>query len=289
MVAGRTAGSAKLSNAQKTSSSSCVCHAPSQLPRALQPGADVCPTPKITLRFPFLLVRGRTLDPAAKDIQSGNGPTPESAKLGLIKRKILDDYRAKSDEALLGELMQVLKLCAGDEGARAVVWFAKANGAKYTHGPDSTLSKMAQETRQFVTSYHTLLIRVREAVSKLAAGGKVPDFATLHARVEVPVTHWGLLDLPTGTGKVADNETALKAIFGGTQGEEIWVTALKHDRLKRAYALRLRWHIFDHFGADESDLYAPGLVPLYVLQHERQGYRAYVNELVVERWMAGSY
>ncbi|MFN7987851.1 MAG: hypothetical protein U0529_10285 [Thermoanaerobaculia bacterium] len=287
---GRTAGTTRLSNAPATSGASCVCHAPSQLPRALQPGGDVCPAPKVTLVFPFLLGRGRHLDPKARDIGSGDAGTPEYEKgkpTGPIDRKLLELYRTWTDEELLAVMLKDLRDYAGDEGARAVVWFTKANGAKYPHPADSTLSKMAQETRQFVTSYHTVVLRIREAVRKLAAGGRVPEFAALS--VAVPPTSWGLLDVPTGAKEVASNELALKAIFGGTQGEEIWVTALKHNRLQRLYALHLRWVILDHFGVDEHDLYAKSLYAFYVLQHERQGYRAYVNELVIERWMAGTY
>jgi hypothetical protein len=290
VVAGRKPGSTTLVNAAATTGSSCVCHVPSGLPKALQPGGDVCPAPAFALTFPFLLGRGRRLNPEARDIRSGDVGTPAYEKGrpgGRIDKYLLEDYRTWTDEELLAVMLKDLRDLAGDEGGKAVVWFAKANGAKYTHDPDSMLSKMARQTRQFVMSYHTVLLRVREAVSRLAAGGKTPNFAFL--RVAVPPTHWGLLDVPTGLKDVGDNEKALKAIFGGTQGEEIWVTALRHDRPKRTYALHLRWRIFDHFGADESDLYAKSLYAFYVLQHERRGYRAYVNELVIDQWMTGAY
>lgn len=286
MSAGRKAGSVALANAPRTSSASCVCHAPSQLPGALQPGGDFCPAPRFTLSFPFLLTRGRRLNDKARDIQSGDAGFPGYEQPGFFKRQDLKIYQRGTDEQLVGIMKDTLKRYAGEEGVKAVDWFVKSNGARYRHGPDDPLTKMAQETRQFVVSCHTFMLRIRAAVSKLAAGGKTPNFAALN--VEAPATHWGLFDFPTGIEKVADNETALKAVFGGTQGEEIWVTALKHDRLKRVYALKLQWLILDHFGVDVSDLYHGSLYAFYVLQHER-GYRAYVNELVVERWIAGTY
>jgi hypothetical protein len=286
MVAGKKSGQVALANAPAMTGSSCVCHAPSQLPKALQPGGDACPAPRFTLTFPFLLGRGRRLDPKAKDIQSGDAGSPGYQEPGWLEGQDLGIYRRGTDEQLIGIMKDTLRSLAGEEGVKAVDWFVGRNGAKYTHGPDDPLTKKAQETRQFVTACHTLLLRVREAVSRLAAGGREPGFAGLS--VEVPRVAWGLLDIPTGIKDVAENETALKAIFGGTQGEEIWVTALKHDRRKRAYALRLRWLILDHFGVDTSDLYHGSLYAFYVLQHER-GYRAYVNELVVERWMTGTY
>jgi hypothetical protein len=290
VVTGRKPGSAALVNATPTTGSSCVCHVPSGLPKALQPGGDVCPAPPLTLTFPFLLGRGRRLNPEARDIRSGDVGTPAFEKgkpTGLIDRKLLEAYRTWTDEELLAVMLKDLKDLAGDEGGKAVVWFARANGAKYTHESDSTLSKMARQTRQFVMSGYTVLLRIREAVSRLAAGGKTPNFAFL--RVAVPPTKWDLLDVPTPIEEIGDNERALKAIFGGTQGEEIWVTALRHNRPRRLYALHLRWRIFDHFGVDERDLYAKSLYAFYVLQHERRGYHAYVNELVIDLWISGKY
>lgn len=286
MVAGRKSGTVALSNAPATAGVSCVCHAPSHVPKALQPGGDVCPAPRFTPTLPFLLGRGRRLDPKAKDIQSGDAGSPGSKAPGWLKEQDLRIYRRGTDEQLIKIMKDTLGSLAGEDGLKAVDWFVRGNGAKLIHGPDDPLTKRAQQTRQFVTAAHTLLLRIREAVSRLAAGGREPVFAGLS--VEVPRVAWGLLDVPTGIREVAENEAALKAIFGGTQGEEIWVTALKHDRRKRAWALRLRWLILDHFGVDTSDLYHGSLYAFYVLQHER-GYRAYVNELAVAMWLSGTY
>lgn len=198
---------------------------------------------------------------------------------------LLSSHRARNDEALLGEMLLVLKTLAGDEGEKAFRHFAGGSGTRLTHGPGSPLSRMAARSRQFLVSYLSVAVRIYGGVRNLAAGGKVPDFSAL--RVAVPATHWGLRDFPS---KAQDVEgTTLKAILGGTQGEELYATSLRHDPFARTYRLGLRWVILDHFGVGGDDLYAPGLIPFYILQHERRGYRPYVNEVLVDTAVSGRY
>ncbi len=46
---------------------------------------------------------------------------------------------------------------------------------------------------------------------------------------------------------------------------------------------RIRFDIRDDFGVDDSDLYSPSLTAFWILQHERSGYRPFVNKITVYR------
>ena len=280
MPAGKRPGSTALANAPATGSASCVCRTPSQLPKPLQPGYGVCRAERGKLTFPLLLGRGRQPGDGDDDLKSYDFPRHEPNVEAL-----LTPWRARFAPVLLGEMLLVLRMLAGEEGAKAVRSFVHGNGAKVSHAPDSPLSGMAARSWQFLANFLVVVLRIKANVKKLAAGGKAPDFSAL--RVAIPATHWGLRDFPAKFGDPED--TALKAIVGGTQGEELWATALRHDPVRRTYELRLRWVILDHFGVSADDLYAPGLLPFYVLQHERKGYRPFVNELVIGATVSGSY
>ncbi len=281
MGAGRKAGSAALANAMPTTGSSGVCHTPSGLPKPLQPGGDVCWLPRGKLTFPFLIGLGRQRSADAEDFQHEDFPRPNWAMGAVLSAT----WRPRTDEALLAEMILVLRSLAGEEGLKAVQHFVTGKGSKLSHPPGSPLSKMASRSPEFLVSLLRIVLRVRDGVKKLSSGGRTPDFSAL--RIRVPATHWGLKEFGV---KLKDPEaTALRAILGGTQGEELYLSSLKHDRAGRRYELGLRWVIQDHFGVSRDDLYAPGLFPFWVLQHERKGYRPYVNEIVIDTGISGRY
>ncbi len=280
MPTGRNAGTTTLANAPPTTGASCVCHAPSQLPKALQPGGMVCRAPRGALRFPFPVGRGRKLGTDHEDIQCHDFP-----RVGPNLEPILCAYRLRDDTTLVGEMTLVLGNLAGEEGVKAVERFVHGKGAKVTHGPGSPISRMAARSWQFLANLLTVTMRIRAGVKTLSLGGIEPDFSAL--RVALPATHWGLRDFPV---KAGDPEgAALKAIIGGTQGESLYATSLVHDPVRRSYELGLRWVILDHFGVSREDLYAPGLFAFFILQHEREGYRPYVNEVVIETAVRSTY
>jgi hypothetical protein len=280
MGAGRRAGSVALANAPSTTGASAVCHTPSGLPKPLQPGGDVCRLPRGKLTFPFLIGLGRQRSSDAEDFQYEDFP-----RHGPNMEALLCAWRLREDKALIGEMILVLRGLAGQEGVQAVRHFVTGNGTKLTHDPGSPISKMASRSSEFLVSFVKVLLRIKEGVKKLSAGGKTPDFSAL--RVPVPATHWGLKEF--GARLHDPESTALRAIVGGTQGEELYATSLKHDQAGRRYELGLQWVIQDHFGVSKDDLYAPGLFPFYILQHERKGYRPYVHEIVIETGVSGKY
>jgi hypothetical protein len=232
------------------------------------------------LRFPYLLGRGRQLGDDHADFRyfdfPAHGPNTEA---------LLCVWRVREDAVLMGEMMLVLKNLAGEEGVKAVRHFLTGNGKPLRHGPETPLSRMAARSPQFVANFLDVAMKIKEGVKRLAPRGLVPDFSAL--RVKPPPTHWGLKEFPLKSG-FSEIDT-LKAILGGTQGENLYARTLIHDPARRTYELGLRWVILDHFGVGSDDLYAPGLIPFFILQHERRGYRPYVNEVVIEGSVSGTY
>src|SRR3546814_18673798 len=65
--------------------------------------------------------------------------------------------------------------------------------------------------------------------------------------------------------------------------------SLHVDPLAHTYEAQIRFIICDDFGVDHHDLYAPGLIPFWVLQHERSGYKPYIHKLVIEETFHNSF
>ncbi|MCL4806730.1 MAG: hypothetical protein KJ062_02880 [Thermoanaerobaculia bacterium] len=281
MGAGKTPGSSALANAAPTTGSSGVCHTPSGLPKPLQPGGDSSLRVRGKLTFPLLIGRGRQRSDKAEDFQHEDFPKPNWAADAVLAAT----WRHWTDQALVAEMVLVLRRLAGEEGVKAVEHFVNGNGVKLSHPPGSPLARMAFRSPEFLTSFLWVIVRIKQGVKTLSPGGSAPDFSAL--RIEVPATHWGLKEF--GVTLKDPEATALRAILGGTQGEKVYATSLKHDRAARSYELGLRWVIQDHFGVSRDDLYAPGLFPFWVLQHERKGYRPYVNEIVIDTGVRGTY
>ena len=53
----------------------------------------------------------------------------------------------------------------------------------------------------------------------------------------------------------------------------------------------MRFVICDNFGVDETDLYSPGLLGFWVLQHERSAtkYKPFVNQLDLSVTISGTF
>lgn len=79
--------------------------------------------------------------------------------------------------------------------------------------------------------------------------------------------------------------------MGGTQGEALYALSFSGSIPTRTYIVTLRFLICDDFGVDQSDLYARGLFPFWVLQHERSAtrYVPFVNELDLPITVSGTF
>jgi hypothetical protein len=96
---------------------------------------------------------------------------------------------------------------------------------------------------------------------------------------------------PVATHFGFSDGVALKAVIGGTQGEKLLATGFSGNRAMRIYTIDLLFRICDDFGVDEADLYAPGLVGFWVLQHERSPtlYAPFINELNLPVTLSGTF
>lgn len=173
------------------------------------------------------------------------------------------------------EMAGVLGGLAGSAGLAAFSRFAAGAGGTATHGPGSLLGSLALASGSFRRTRTRVATAIESQLRAQAAAGSV-DPAALS--VTPPATHF----------EPSDGWT-LKAVIGGTQGEELSATGFTCDPSTRTYTIDLEYRICDDFGVSESDLYAPGLFAFWVLQHERSGYVPFINELVLNVTETGSF
>jgi outer membrane protein OmpA-like peptidoglycan-associated protein len=175
------------------------------------------------------------------------------------------------------EMDGVLTGLAGSAGHAAFSRFAAGTGGTATHGPSSTLGAMALASGSFLATVALVQADIEAQLASQATSGALDPCAL---SVTPPATFFGFSD-----------GTALKAVIGGTQGEELFATGFTGNVALRSYSIDLRFVICDNFGVDESDLYGPGLFPFWVLQHERSSslYAPFINELDLPVTVSGTF
>ena len=171
----------------------------------------------------------------------------------------------------------VLGALAGSAGLVAFARFVAGTGGTATHGRGSTLGSLALVSGSFL---RTAAIVQRGIEAQLAAQSASGALDACALRVTPPATHFAFSDGST-----------LKAVIGGTQGEELIAVGFTGSIPMRTYTIDLEFRICDDFGVDESDLYAPGLIGFWVLQHERSPslYAPFINELVLPVTLTGTF
>jgi outer membrane protein OmpA-like peptidoglycan-associated protein len=175
------------------------------------------------------------------------------------------------------EMDGVLVGLAGGAGHAAFSRFAAGTGGTASHGPTSTLGAMALTSGSFLRTVARVQSDIEARLAAQAAGGVLDPCA-------LSVT-------PPGTSFEFADGAALKAVIGGTQGEELFATGFTGNIPLRSYSIDLRFVLCDDFGVDESDLYAPGLIAFWVLQHERSptNYIPFINELDLPVTVSGTF
>jgi outer membrane protein OmpA-like peptidoglycan-associated protein len=176
------------------------------------------------------------------------------------------------------EMAGVLGGSAGADGLRVAGRFFAGTGGTVTHGATSTLGSMALVAGSFLTTVAAVQRAIEAQLAAQSASGSLNP-CTLS--VTPPATHFSLSD-----------GLALKAVIGGTHGERLFVTSFLGSASTRTYTIALRFVLCDNFGVDETDLYAPGLVPFWVLQHERgtgARYVPFINELDLPVVLSGTF
>jgi outer membrane protein OmpA-like peptidoglycan-associated protein len=175
------------------------------------------------------------------------------------------------------EMDGVLRGLAGSTGHAAFARFAAGTGGTEVHGSGSTLGSMALASGSFAAT----LAAVKKSIeTQLAAQASTGAFDPCALSVVPPATRFDYSDgLP------------LKAVIGGTHGEKLFATGFLGSVPLRSYTISLLFIICDNFGVDEADLYAPGLFPFWVLQHERSAtlYAPFINELDLAVTASGTF
>jgi outer membrane protein OmpA-like peptidoglycan-associated protein len=171
-----------------------------------------------------------------------------------------------------------LNLLAGSEGTDAFTHFASGTGTTRTHGTSSTLSTLAAGSGTFASALRTARSEINRQISSQAAGGTIDCSMLNIPSSSMPAIGFGFSDGST-----------LKAVIGGTQGLQVHVLGMTVNTSTRSYDMQLQFTICDDFGVDTSDLYSPGLRGFWVLQHERSGYRPFINEIIVEPTFSGTF
>jgi len=166
----------------------------------------------------------------------------------------------------------------GSAGLDAFATFVGGAGTPVVHDSSSTLGAAALGAPSFLATVARVKAAVERQLAAQAAAGALDPCALSVA--PVPTTHFTFSD-----------PLALKAVIGGTQGEELYATAFTGDASTRTYDIALRLVILDDFGVDEDDLYTPGLIGFWVLQHERgsAAYAPFVNKLDLTVSVSGTF
>jgi hypothetical protein len=245
--------------------------APSNAATTGQPAQALAVVPCGTL--PKLLLHEPGGSGRGADFTAGDHPSlnrADSAKV-FVSRFI-------QDSGLLNDMRAELGFFAGSEGLRMVDHFASGTGAPLRHQNSSPIGRMAASSSSFITMRKAVETRLAAQLSAMAASGTIDCNALVLPSSAVPRLSFTF-----------DDGSLLKAIIGGTQGRTVSLTALSIDHAKRKYRMTLRYEILDDFGVDTSDLYTPGLIAFWVLQHERSGYIPFKNIIDLTVTSSGSF
>ena len=257
--------------------------APAPTPVPVPPPTPVTPAPA-PCALPVHLGTGRTGCGSGTDFRHNDFPaisTASSLKLrawaathppgGLIGRS------GVSDVDCMTEMAAVLGGTAGPAGLAAFTHFVGGSGATVTHGAYSMLGLLARFSPQFAATVTAVRADIEAQLAAQAPSGVLDPCALA---VTPPPTSWHLSFIPP-----------LEAVIGGTHGETLFADAFSGSAAARTYSIDLRFIICDNFGVDEHDLYAPGLFPFWVLQHERGSslYAPFINELELPVTVSGRF
>ncbi len=179
------------------------------------------------------------------------------------------------------------ELAAAGGGAiatRMVDRFLRGTGGVVTHDDASPLGGFARRSGN-VPAY---LAAVQGALArKIASQAATARSSFDLAPGDLPWVEFPLLHAAPG---MPAEERASAAVIGGTKGNKVFLRNLTVNRTTRAWRVEARIEICDHFGVDETDLYSPGLVAFWKLQHARRGdQRPFVNLIVLNQALSGRY
>jgi hypothetical protein len=249
------------------------------------PPPPLPPAPVIpTCAFPVLLGTGRTGCGVGPDFGHFDFPpktlsTGSAAKLAAWAtahgrgpfRSVVTDTECE------GEMDGVLRGLAGSTGHAAFTQFVSGAGGTVTHGSASTLGAMALISGSFKATVAAVKTNIEAQLAAQAPTGALNPC--------------GLAVTPPATAFSFSDGKELKAVIGGTHGEKLFANSFTGSAVARTYTIDLHFLICDNFGVDEADLYAPGLLGFWVLQHERSAsaYAPFINELDLTVTVSGTF
>ena len=241
------------------------------------------PPKKAPCQFPKILGVGRVCDPKASDMRNFDFPKLSPSSLLKLQQWASAHFPPRksrsevTDKECMEEMAAVLTGLGGSAGAQAFAHFVAGGGKKVVLYGDSPLGALTLKAPSFAATVATVKAAIEKQLAAQASNGAL-DACALTVK-------------PPPTFFLFSDAIALKAVIGGTQGEALVLTSFDGNLSKRTYSIGVGFVICDHFGVDESDLYAPGLYAFWVLQHERSAsrFRPFLNELVLPLKLSGSF
>lgn len=199
----------------------------------------------------------------------------------LMQQSFLAVFENYSDTNLALLLNQELfTFGGGNPGIQMVQHFMGNTGVAIVWDNESTLSQKIRDSGQLVGPGKAFDKSVEALRQWVDARGGCPDWTELELGVlgdeEVsPLTNYP----PTAPWDFAG--WALQGPLGGTQALLVRLTAWEVDEATNTVSGTLQMVVGDDFGVDDGDVYSPGLLAFWILQHQR-GYRPFNNLVEVD-------
>lgn len=201
----------------------------------------------------------------------------DTPKLPPDKAKILKRFQQMPDSDLIKAMRLELGYLAGSVGKKVTDQFTGGSGVGLVHGQGSTLGKLALDAPSFAAMRSAVEASLLGQVKAMAQGGEV-DYCKLN------------IDPSTisrvNFSKDAGDAEELHAVFGGTQGLVVILKAFSYDAAASQVSMELEYSICDDFGVDLTDVtdkglkgLSDGLKAFWVLQHEREGHRPFIDKI----------
>jgi outer membrane protein OmpA-like peptidoglycan-associated protein len=249
-----------------------------------------CPTTAINGCLPITLYSDTKHCGADDDFMNEDHP---GGPVGADHKDDVDDYKSLTDIELLAKLLYgydgIANLGSGP-GKDAALHFYLGSAKPVDHDASSVIGKAADGSDPFnaaaakvESTFHGFMVRMANNPS--ANNCSTLNNATPMPHVNFPASKWQLIK-----GEFSDSDTVmLKAVIGGTHGIEIILTSFKSDCDAKTYEATIHYRLCDNFGVDETDMYSGSLVAFWMLQHMRTGHKAFVNNILLDRTIKGTF
>lgn len=215
----------------------------------------------------------------------GSGPDftfHDFPALGLADSLKVVPFRPLPDAALEATMefdaLTGLSTIGGAAGHDAMTQFTGGTGTSVVHGTTSILGSLAAASPRFTAGVAAVQAELAAELRTQAAAGAIDCTRISLPAARLPNIHFRFSLVPP-----------LEAVIGGTQGLTVRFTSFVADAATRTYTIGLQFEICDDFGVSAADLYAPSLIAFWLLQHERAGYRPFVNVLDLPATVSGTF